>query len=53
MQVKTSAQQRRRLKQLHWDKIRSPQQGTVWANNQQPRVNLNFDELENLFQASA
>ncbi len=50
-QVKTSAQQRRRLKQLHWDKIRAPQQGTVWARDNQPRVNLNFDELENLFQA--
>ncbi|BDA50905.1 probable formin-like protein 14 at C-terminar half [Coccomyxa sp. Obi] len=50
IKVKTSAQQRRRLKQLHWDKIRAPQQGTVWARDNQPRVNLNFDELENLFQ---
>lgn len=51
--MKTSAQQRRRLKQLHWDKIRAPQQGTVWARDNQPRVNLNFDELENLFQVRA
>ena len=39
----------RRLKQLHWDKIKTPQQGTVWAKDQ-PQVNLNLTELENLFQ---
>ena len=44
MQVKS-----RRLKQLHWDKIKTPQQGTVWAK-EQPQVNLNLTELENLFQ---
>ncbi len=41
----------RRLKQLHWDKIKTPQQGTVWAKDQ-PQVNLNLTELENLFQVS-
>ena len=39
----------RRLKQLHWDKIKTPQQGTIWAKDQ-PQVNLNLIELENLFQ---
>ena len=39
----------RRLKQLHWDKIRTPGQATVWAK-EQPSVKLNFAELENLFQ---
>ena len=39
----------RRLKQLHWDKIKTPQQGTIWAKDQ-PQVNLNLVELENLFQ---
>ena len=39
----------RRLKQLHWDKIRTPGQATVWAK-EQPNVKLNFAELENLFQ---
>ena len=41
----------RRLKQLHWDKIKTPQQGTVWAKDQ-PQVNLNLTELENLFQVN-
>ena len=41
----------RRLKQLHWDKIKTPQQGTVWAKDQ-PQVNLNLIELENLFQVN-
>jgi hypothetical protein len=49
-QVKATSQQRRRLKQLHWDKIRTPQQGTVWARDQQLHVNLNLEELESLFQ---
>ena len=39
----------RRLKQLHWDKIRAPGQATIWAK-EQPSVKLNFAELENLFQ---
>ena len=43
--------QARRLKQLHWDKIKTPQHGTVWAKDQ-PQVNLNLTELENLFQVS-
>lgn len=49
--VKASSQQRRRLKQLHWDKIRTPQQGTVWARDHQQNVKLNLEELESLFQA--
>eukprot|EP00884_Botryococcus_braunii_P003894 jgi/Botrbrau1/13505/Bobra.0082s0098.1 len=45
----TTAQQRR-LKQLHWDKIKEPQEGTVWSRSHGKAVNLNFQELESLFQ---
>jgi formin 2 len=49
-QVRPSSQQRRRLKQLHWDKLREATAGTVWARNGAASPNLDFDELENLFQ---
>ncbi|KAK9806804.1 hypothetical protein WJX72_003461 [[Myrmecia] bisecta] len=47
--VKATAAQRRKLKQLHWDKIKAPQEGTIWSQAQR-KTNLNFDELEALFQ---
>ena len=50
MQVKTSASQRRKLKQLHWDKIRGSQEGTIWSKTRGASPNLNFAELETLFQ---
>ena len=51
MQVKATAAQRRRLKALHWDKIRAPQAGTVWSQAAGRQLKLDFDQLESLFQA--
>ena len=49
-QVRPSAQQRLRLKQLHWDKLREARAGTVWARGATRAPNLDFSELESLFQ---
>ncbi len=51
VQVKATAAQRRRLKALHWDKIRAPQAGTVWSQAAGRQLKLDFDQLESLFQA--
>lgn len=51
VQVKATAAQRRRLKALHWDKIRAPQAGTVWSQAAGQQLKLDFDQLESLFQA--
>ena len=53
LQVKATAAQRRRLKALHWDKIRAPQAGTVWSQAAGRQLKLDFDQLESLFQARA
>jgi hypothetical protein len=50
-QVKATAAQRRRLKALHWDKIRAPPAGTVWSQAAGRQLKLDFDHLESLFQA--
>lgn len=52
MQVRPTASQRRKLKQLHWDKIKAPQEGTIWHQASALNPNLNFAELESLFQVS-
>ncbi len=44
---------KRKLKALHWDKLKAAQEGTVWkkrasTDNAQPRID--FEELESLFQ---
>jgi hypothetical protein len=44
-------QQRRRLKALHWDKLKAAREGTVWSKTPalgQPKID--FDQLESLFQ---
>ena len=51
-QVRPTASQRRKLKQLHWDKIKAPQEGTIWHQASALNPNLNFAELESLFQVS-
>ncbi|KAL0019924.1 hypothetical protein WJX77_010272 [Trebouxia sp. C0004] len=48
--VRPTASQRRKLKQLHWDKIKAPQEGTIWHQASGLNPNLNFAELESLFQ---
>ena len=52
VQVRPTASQRRKLKQLHWDKIKAPQEGTIWHQASGLNPNLNFAELESLFQVS-
>ncbi|KAK9817525.1 hypothetical protein WJX74_007435 [Apatococcus lobatus] len=47
--VRASKDQQRKLKQLHWDKIRAPTEGTVWSRTSRAAP-LNFAELESLFQ---
>ena len=49
-QVKASSAQRRRLKQLHWDKIRAPSEGTVWSHGRAAPLALDFSQLESMFQ---
>lgn len=49
LKVRASKEQQRKLKQLHWDKIRAPTEGTVWSRTSRAAP-LNFDELESLFQ---
>ena len=37
---------------MHWDKIKAPQEGTIWHQASGLNPNLNFAELESLFQVS-
>ena len=46
-----TCRKKRKLKALHWDKLKAAGDGTVWHKsgaNGQPRIN--FDELESMFQ---
>ncbi|KAL4437056.1 hypothetical protein ABPG75_004195 [Micractinium tetrahymenae] len=44
-----AAEQRRRLKQLHWEKFKQVGEGTVWSRRRD-KLHLNLDQLESLFQ---
>ncbi|KAA6423140.1 MAG: hypothetical protein FRX49_07127 [Trebouxia sp. A1-2] len=54
--VQTPAQSQKRgrqgpkLKQLHWVKLNTPQQGTIWQRVDVSLCRLNFDQLEANFQ---
>ena len=46
------AAQRRRLKALHWDKLKATGEGTVWRRAaREQALRINITELEALFQA--
>jgi hypothetical protein len=49
---RASAEQRRRLKQLHWDKLKQAGEGTVWSRANRDKLHLDLAQLESLFQAS-
>ncbi len=49
-EVQATAAQRRRLKQLHWDKLKQAREGTVWSKASKEQLRINYDELESLFQ---
>ncbi len=44
------AAQSRRLKQLHWDKLKAVREGSVWSRASRLHSHLNVSELEALFQ---
>jgi formin 2 len=46
--VKTTEEQRKKLKQLHWDKV-TKAEGTVWGKTNAGAVDLDYAELESLF----
>lgn len=48
--LQASSVQRRRLKQLHWDKLKQAREGTVWTKGSKDQLRINYDELESLFQ---
>lgn len=50
LQVQASAAQRRRLKQLHWDKLKQAREGTVWSKASNQKLSIDYNELESLFQ---
>jgi hypothetical protein len=39
-----------KLKQLHWDKLKVTEENTVWRRPSEEGELINFDELENMFQ---
>jgi len=45
-----STVQRRKLKQLHWDKLKAVGEGTVWQAPLPDQPRIDFAELESLFQ---
>ncbi|EFN59313.1 hypothetical protein CHLNCDRAFT_137684 [Chlorella variabilis] len=45
-----SEAQRRRLKQLHWDKLKQAREGTVWSRANRDKLHLDLRQLESLFQ---
>lgn len=47
---KATAEQRRRLKQLHWDKLKQAREGTVWSRANRDKLHLDLNQLESLFQ---
>lgn len=44
-----TAEQKRRLKQLHWEKFKQVGEGTVWSRRRD-KLHLNLQQLESLFQ---
>lgn len=45
-----TAEQKRRLKQLHWDKLKQAREGTVWSRANRDKLHLDLTQLEQLFQ---
>lgn len=45
-----TAEQKRRLKQLHWDKLKQAREGTVWSRANRDKLHLDLKQLEQLFQ---
>jgi len=45
-----AAEQKRRLKQLHWDKLKQAREGTVWSRANRDKLHLDLKQLEQLFQ---
>lgn len=45
-----TAEQKRRLKQLHWDKLKQAREGTVWSRANRDKLRLDLSQLESLFQ---
>lgn len=45
-----TAEQKRRLKQLHWDKLKQAREGTVWSRANRDKLHLDLAQLESLFQ---
>ena len=48
-----TAEQKRRLKQLHWDKLKQAREGTVWTRANRDKLHLDLAQLESLFQVGA
>ena len=46
MQSQKRGRQGPKLKQLHWVKLNTPQQGTIWQRVDVSLCRLNFDQLE-------
>jgi len=52
MQSQKRGRQGPKLKQLHWVKLNTPQQGTIWQRVDVSLCRLNFDQLEANFQVT-
>ena len=50
MQAQRQARRGPKLKQLHWVKLNTPQQGTIWQRVDVSQARLNFAQLEADFQ---
>ncbi|PSC67234.1 formin 6 [Micractinium conductrix] len=49
-EAQATAEQKRRLKQLHWDKLKQAREGTVWSRANRDKLHLDLKQLESLFQ---
>ena len=52
VQAQRQARRGPKLKQLHWVKLSTPQQGTIWQRVDVSQARLNFAQLEANFQVT-
>ena len=49
LQVTVTSEQKRRLKQIHWDTYKDIPEGSIWERAK-PQINFDFDQVAHLFQ---
>ena len=52
LQITVTSEQKRRLKQIHWDTYKDVPEGSIWERAK-PQIKFDFDQVANLFQVSS